>query len=390
MRILLVHNFYQHWGGEDACAEQEDRLLRAHGHEVVFYQRHNDEIKTFSAREKLRLLWQPVWSRRTYHEIRQTIRRFHPDLVHVHNFFPLVSPSVFYACHAESTPVVLTLHDYRLKCVNGWMFRDQHLCRECFDHTLARGLIHGCYRSSRVQTVPVSGMIAVHQVARTWQTRVDAFIAVSDFVRRTYIEAGLPESRIVVRPNFLDRAPEMEHEPRSGALYVGRLSMEKGLVTLIEAWRDLPDIPLTVVGDGPMKTWIEDTIRRDGLHHIMLAGFVPPDAVFGYMQSASVVILPSVVHETFGRAVIEAFAAGTPAVVSQLGGLSELVQPYATGLLFEAGNADDLKRQVREALSQPDRLADWGRAARRVFEERYTAEAAYTQQMAVYDRVLSR
>ncbi len=390
MRIIVVHNFYQQWGGEDACAVQEERLLRAHGHDVLFYQRHNDEIKAFSARERLNLLWNPTWSPRTYREMRQAIRQFRPDLVHVHNFFPLVSPSVFYACRAEHTPVVLTLHDYRLKCVNGWMFRDHHVCRACFDHSLARGIVHGCYRSSRVQTVPVTVMIAAHQLARTWHTRVDQFIAVSDFVRRTYIEAGLPDERIVVRPNFLDGAPDVGAGVRSGALYVGRLSAEKGLETLVAAWRDLPGIPLTVVGDGPLRGWIEETIAREGLRHIALTGFVTPDAVAGYMQSAALVILPPLMHETFGRVVIEAFAAGAPVVASRLGGLTELVQPNVTGLLFEAGAARDLAQKVRAALSDPDRLASWGRAARRVFEERYTAEAAYTQQMAIYERVLAR
>ncbi|MEM2001951.1 MAG: glycosyltransferase, partial [Candidatus Methanomethylicaceae archaeon] len=168
MRILMLHNYYQHWGGEDASTEQELRLLRRHGHEVLFYSRHNNEIKSFSLFRKALLFFEASWSLKSYNEIKKLIRDFQPDVAHFHNFFPLISPSAYYACAEMGIPVIQTLHDYRLLCPTGWLFRDGRVCEDCFSNSLWHGIKFGCYHNSRTQTADVALMLKTHRILRTW------------------------------------------------------------------------------------------------------------------------------------------------------------------------------------------------------------------------------
>jgi len=390
MRILMIHNYYQQWGGEDESTEQELQLLQRHGHEVRLYFRHNDEIKTFSSLRKGLLFFEPTWSLRSYREAKHVIREFKPEIVHFQNFFPLVSPSAYYACVESDAPIVQTLHNYRLLCPIGWFVRNGEVCEMCLTHSLWRGVLYGCYHGSRIQTASIALMLTTHRLLKTWLRKVDVYIALTEFSRRKFIEGGFPKSKIFVRPNFLDKDPGLGGPIREYALFVGRLSPEKGLVTLLEAWLNLPHVPLKIVGDGPLRPRIEDYIGQNELGQIELVGFVPLQRVLQYLQKALFLVMPSVWYETFGRTIIEAYATGTPVIASRLGAMADLVEDGKTGLLFNPGEPDDLTAKVQYALEHPEEMARWGREARYVFEQRYSSESAYKSLMEIYEKVRSK
>jgi glycosyltransferase involved in cell wall biosynthesis len=385
MRILIVHNYTQQRGGADEAAEQEAELLRKYGHEVRIYSRHNDEIIKFSTVKKVFFFFEPTWSRRTYREIELVLAEFNPDLVHFHSFFPLISPSAYYAIAEKNIPVVQTLHEYRLVCPTGWLFRDNKVCNDCMQHSLWKGIFYGCYHDSHIQTASVALMLSVHRFLKTWQNKVHTFITLTEFARTKFIEGGIPESKIVVRSNFLATDPTTCHGERKYALYVGRLSSEKGVVTLLQAWKSLTNIPLKIVGDGPLKSWIKTYIDKWSLSHIDLVGFVSLQEVIEHQRNAYFLVMPSIWYETFGRTIIEAYSTGTPVIASRLGAMTELVKDDETGILFNPGSSFDLAEKVEYAFSQPDRLAHWGENAHHRYVQEFSAEVAYKSLIKIYD-----
>ena len=390
MRILMVHNYYQRRGGEDESTKCELRLLRKRGHDVRLYSRHNDEIKTFSLLRKGLLFFEPTWSWKSHQEMKSVIREFKPEVVHFQNFFPLISPSAYYACAESDVPVIQTLRNYRLLCPIGSFSRNGRVCEECLMHSLWRGIRYGCYHDSRIQTASIALMLGVHRLLNTWQERVDAFIALTEFSSRKFIEGGLPASKLFIRPNFLDRDPGIGEELRDYALFVGRLSEEKGLTTLLEAWRGLPKVPLKIIGDGPLRPQLEGFVRQHALMQVELIGFVHQDVVLAYLKRASFLVMPSVWYETFGRTIIEAYATGTPVLASRLGAMAEIVETGWTGLHFTPGNSEDLAAKVNWAWRHPKEIAEMSREARREYEEKYTAERNYEMLMEIYQMAIEK
>ena len=385
MRILMIHNYTQQLGGADVATSQEIELLQKYGHEVRLYFRHNDEIKNFSPFRKTLLFFEPTWSFKSYREIKQIIAEFKPDIAHCQSFSPLISPAVYYALAQKKIPIVQTLHEYRLICPIGWLFRNNSICEECVQHSLWRGIFYGCYRNSRIQTASVALMLSSHRLLKTWEKKINVFVTPTEFARSKLIEGGLPSSKIWVNPCFLAEDPGVSRSSREYVLYVGRLSPEKGLVTLLQAWQSLPDVPLKIVGDGPLKSWIEGYIEQHGLQQIELVGLVPIEQVLEYQKKAYFLVIPSIWYETFGRIIMEAYATGTPAIASRLGAMAELVEEERTGLLFSPGNADQLATKVRYALAQEAKLAEWGQKARSCYEKRFSADVAYKSLMKIYE-----
>jgi glycosyltransferase involved in cell wall biosynthesis len=387
MRILMVHNSYQQRGGEDESTEQDIALLRSHGHEVYVYQRHNDEIDRYGFIKKAGLFLQPTWSRQTYSEIKGIIQHFQPDITHVQNFFPLISPAVHYASRRAGVPVVQSLHNYRLLCANGLFFRDGGVCEQCLHGTVFHAVQYGCYRGSRLQTLPVVNMQVTHRLLRTWDKKTDAFIALTEFSRKKFIEGGLAPQKIHVRPHFLKAEVPFRHSKREFALFVGRLTEEKGLQTLIDAWRSLPQVPLKIAGDGPLHAELIKRIEEAGLSNVELLGRVSLQEVLSLLNRALFLVMPSIWYETFGRTMMEAYAAGTPVIVSRLGAMQDLVEDHVTGLLFEAGDQAELVQCVRYALENESERAGWSRNARDKFEKEFSSERAYQKLMEVYQAV---
>jgi glycosyltransferase involved in cell wall biosynthesis len=386
MRILLVHNRYLIRGGEDESAAAEQRLLRRNGHEVDLHEEDNQRVAELGP---VRTALRSVWSRESYRRVRQRLRQRKYDLVHVQNFFPLISPSIYYAARAEGVPVVQSLRNYRLICPNAELFRSGRVCEECVGRRVPwPGLVHGCYRGSRAATAAVVTMIAVHNQLQTWHRMVDLYIALTRFARDKLIEGGLPADRIVVKPNFVERAPAVGTGAGGYALFVGRLSVEKGLGTVLEAWQRLgPGIQLKIVGDGPLATSVNSAAARR--LEVECLGRRPLAEIYELMGNARFLVAPSEWYEPFGRVAIEAFACGTPVIASDMGGMAELIADQRTGRLFRPGDPGDLARIVDWALTHPGRLAWMRGQARAEFEAKYTAEQNYQQLAAIYGRALA-
>ncbi|PYX03867.1 MAG: glycosyl transferase family 1, partial [Acidobacteria bacterium] len=250
MKVLVAHNSYQHAGGEDAVFDNEARLLRQSGHEVREYLDDNHRIAEFSS---TRLGIETLWSRSSYKKLSAVLAEFRPNVVHFHNTFPLISPSVYYAARNHSVPVVQTLHNYRLFCPAAAFFRDGKVCEDCLDKSRWQAVRHACYRQSRSASSAVAAMLSFHHWYGTWKNLVNCYIALSEFSRAKFIEAGLPPEKIVVKPNFVLPDPGVGPGSREYAVFLGRLSEEKGLRTLVQAWAHVNrNCPLRVIGEGPL------------------------------------------------------------------------------------------------------------------------------------------
>src|SRR5215218_8642966 len=261
MKVLAVHNSYQQPGGEDQVFLAETALLEAYGHRMVRYTTHNDQIAEMN---HMALAVNTVWNSSTYQELRTLIHREQPDVAHFHNTFPLISPAGYYAAKAEGLPVIQTLHNYRLFCTNSVFFRDGHVCEDCVGKTPPwPGVLHSCYRGSRTTSGTVATMLTAHRTLRTWTKTVDTYIALTEFAREKAIQGGLPAGTLMVKPHFVHPDPGLDKGGGGYALFVGRLSPEKGTKTLLSAWRQLRgELPLKIVGDGPLAPETAEAARR--------------------------------------------------------------------------------------------------------------------------------
>jgi glycosyltransferase involved in cell wall biosynthesis len=389
MKILLVHNTYQQAGGEDVVFEQEHRLLEDHGDEVIAYVRSNHELEGLSLFERLTLTRRMIFAEDSKRAIGEILRIEKPHLVHVHNTFLMISPSVYQACQEAHVPVVQTLHNYRLSCPAAKLYRDGHVCEECPRRGLWRSAWHGCYRDSHVATTGVAIMLQVHRARNTWHELVSGFVALSEFARQKFVAGGLPADKIHIKPNFVDPDPGMKKEPGHYALFAGRLSQEKGVATLLAAWESLRSpIPLVIVGDGPLRCKLEQDCASKGLRDVTFLGRRTVNETRLAMKQAAFLIVPSVWYETFSLNIVEAFACGTPVICSRLGAMQENVADGRTGLHFTPGDAQDLARKVEWAWTHPREVASMSREARRDYEARYTAELNYSILMNIYQQTL--
>jgi glycosyltransferase involved in cell wall biosynthesis len=387
MHILMVHNHYQLRGGEDESYQSEVRVLREAGHHVVAYTEHNDRVKVLG---NVRTAIRTVWAAESYQRLRDILSTSKPDLLHVQNFFPLISPSVYYAARTVGLPVIQTLRNYRLVCPNALLFRDGQVCEECIGKTLTwPGVQHACYRHSRGATATVAAMIATHRLASTWTEMVDLYVALTDFARGKFIEGGLPAEKIVVKPNFVHPDPGEGEHGGGYALFVGRLSSEKGTSTLLKAWQRLGgSVPLRIVGDGPLREQVQ--LAAETTPGVEYLGRRSVDEVYALMADARVLIVPSEWYETFGRVAVEAFAKGTPVIATNIGAIAELIDHGRTGLLFTPGSAESLIEAVEWAWLHTHELACMGQEARREYEAKYTASCNYRILMEIYERVIKQ
>jgi glycosyltransferase involved in cell wall biosynthesis len=374
MRILIAHNAYQHRGGEDMVVESEITLLRAHGHEVAEYRRHNDEITGMS---RVALFGQTVWSSRTEVDIEKYVADFRPEVIHVHNTLPLISPSLYYAAGKARVPVIQTLHNFRMLCPQAMFLRDGKVCEDCLGNLPWRGVVRGCYRDSKAQSAVIAGMLVTHRVLGTYRNKITRYIALNEFCRKKFIEGGLSSEQISVKPNFAD-IPVSDDVTRHGGLFVGRLSAEKGISILAGAMRQLPKCDLKIIGSGS-----EEAVFNL-LGNTQKLGFLPRDKIFSHMRSSAYLLMPSICYENFPLTLVEAFACGLPVIASRLGSMAELIEDGKTGLLFDSGSAEDLAKKIAWAEANSLAIGEMGRNARREYEEKYTPSKNHDQLMQIY------
>ncbi len=384
LKILFVHNYYRQLGGEDVSVNAEIRLLERHGHEVVLYCRNSVDVEKTPA---WMVAANAVWNRRTYREARALLRDEAPKLIHCTNTFPLISPSIYRAAAAERVPVVQALRNYRRMCANACFYGSGGTCEICLTKTLAwPSVVKSCYRSSHT----ASTVYLAQQATMRWaQATIGRYYALTEFARRKFLAAGIPADRLDVKPNFIDPDPGVGRRTGDYVLFAGRLSPEKGIAVLLEAWRIVGRRALLkIVGDGPDRPLVEAAIAA-GLR-IDYCGPRTPDEVLELAGDAACVVLSSKVYETFGRTIVEAFSRGVPVVVPRIGALGELADHGVTGFCFEPGDAAGLAESVLRLTQNPELRRRMGDAARVEFESRYTADVNYRQLMAIYGRALAQ
>lgn len=386
MNIICAHTFYQQPGGEDTSFRAQVALLRANGHEVITFTRDNADAARLNP---VSAGIQTIWSREAARDLRQLIRKTNADLVHFTNTFMLISPAAYYACRAEGVPVVQDLRNYRLLCPVATFVRDGRLCEDCLGKTPPwPSVLHACWRGSRPATAVVAAMLTTHRLLGTWDRLVDMYVALTETSRQKFIEGGLSPDKIAVKPNFLEPAPEPGKNRENYALYAGRLSPEKGIQTLLNAWETIEGLPLKIVGDGPLAELVQAAALRHPAR-IEWLGHLHRPRVLELMQQATVLIFPSISYETFGNSIVEAMATGLPVIASRIGSMAEMIEDQKTGMHFGPGDTVDLAAKVRRVLARPGEIAAMGQAARQEYEAKYTASKNYEILMDIYARCMA-
>lgn len=379
-RILLLHNSYKQPGGEDTVFAAETALLREAGYEVHSKIVANDTIAGIAS--KARAFWTAPHDGARKAWMGQLMDRTGAAVVHIHNFFPLLTPAVHQAAAERGAAVVQSLHNYRLLCAGAQFLRNGQVCEKCLHGSRLWGVFHRCYRGSLPGSASLAAMQSRASRRKTWQRNVHRFIALTEFARAKFITGGLPADRIVVKPNFT--VPPQAGAPptpeREGALFVGRLSVEKGVWTLVKAWRALPDIPLTIAGDGPERA----LLTAEAPPNVRFVGQVSRAEVDAHMRRAACLVMPSIWFEGFPMTLVEAFANGLPVIGSRLGALEEVIEHGRTGLLVTPGEADELAGRVGEAFKARDPLRQMGEAARQRYLDSYSPQANLQQLLRIY------
>jgi glycosyltransferase involved in cell wall biosynthesis len=384
--VVVVHNFYRQPGGEDHSVSSEINLLESYGVKVIPYFAHNSGIGPDGL---IQLGVNTIWNERARVSFLELLRKARPNLVHVHNTFPLLSPAIYYAAHSERIPVVQSFHNFRTICANGLFFRSGSLCEDCTRHRLPwPAVLHRCYRGSAAASAAVASMLAVHRWKRTWSRLIHSYIASSDLAKSKFVSAGIDETRITVKPNFLELDPGIGMKG-AYAVFAGRLSGEKGFPTVIEAWRRLPiPLELRILGDGPLA----DAAARLAAErpNVRFLGYLSRAEVLAQIGTSRFVIFASECYESAHPplAIIEALAQGVPVLASEFAGNSRGIRHQDNGLVFRAGDPADLVSQIRWFISNPDAELFMRTAARLDFERRYTRDNAYSILAEVYSSAM--
>lgn len=401
LKILLVNNYYQSSApsGEDGVFKEEMDLLKStdvgdcDATEVVSYERFNDEIKGYSLLKKLTLPIRMIWSTKSYNEMRDLLKKEMPDIVHFSNIWYLISPSAYYACYKANVPVVQTLQNFRIFCANGLLMRNGSVCEKCVGKLPWRGILYGCFRGSRLLSVPVVLTLSLHKKIGTWKKRVDAYIAATEFGREKYVEGGLPSDKVFVKPNFFTNPPTPSFLNQGYAIFLGRVAAEKGLNVLIDAITVLNekfnvDLPVKILGDGPLYEEIQKKLLDNRFQNVSLLGNKGFDECIEYLKGARFLIMPSLWYEGFPMVIREAFACGKPVIASRLGAMTSIIEDGKTGLFFEPGNASDLALRLKWMLENEKACSQMGRNAHVEFEAKYTAEKNRKILLDIYKQVI--
>jgi glycosyltransferase involved in cell wall biosynthesis len=388
MRVVLVHNRYRSTApsGENRVVDQEGEALAALGHEIIRFERSSDEVEYWSRAKKASLPARVVWSREAYRGLLATLRACRPDVVHVHNTFPLLSAAILYACRDAAVPVVATIHNRRLVCASGDFFRDGTTCHDCAHGPSIQALVHGCYRGSRLATAPVVFATTAHR--RAWRSLVSAYLFVSMSLRDELGGLDLAQDRVFVRHHLIPRRTVGRVAREPVIVYAGRLDEAKGLRLLMTGWdryRSMSGdsgLRLIIAGGGPLEqevgAWASSRPSVD------ILGQVSTTRCVELMARARAVILPSTCEETFGLAAIEAMAVGVPPIASRHGAFVELITSGVDGVLFRPGDPSALAAVAADVEANPARYETYGDQARRTYEQRFDPERNLEQLLGIY------
>ena len=381
MKVLQVHNRYRIRGGEDAVVETTLDLLRRRGHDAILFDKHSDSVSAGLA-QRTRAVFSGIYSRTSRREMTSLLADFRPDIVHVHNVFPLLSASVLAACRRAGVPVVMTCHNYRLVCPIAVHFVHGQICERCAGGHEYRCFLHNC-RDNRIESAAYALRGQVTRTLGLFTRNITLYLAISSFLKTRLVAAGLSDDRVVVVPNMISIPDPVADAAQGGyGAFAGRASEEKGIPILLEAARKHPNIPVRIAGHGPLL----GELQRAAPANVSFPGMMSPEALDAFYRGARFLVVPSVWYETFGLVAVEAMSRGIPVIASRIGGLQELVRDGETGLLFDPGNADDLAGKMLRLWEDPALCGRMGKAAREYVRQRYSEDVYYANLMGAYER----
>lgn len=383
--VLMAHNYYKVPGGEDTVFHNEIKMLEKNGHKVTKYTRHNDEIKD-GVLSKLRLGIDTIFSLKTYKEVKKLIDENNIDVVHVHNTLPLISPSIYYAARAKKVPIVQTIHNFRLLCPGATFTRCGEICEDCVSKGLEQSLKHKCYRNSLSQTFIMYTMLKLHRIIGTYD-KIN-YITLTEFNKQKLSTLVKDESKIHVKPNFVEKREDIERTLEDYFVYIGRLDDIKGINFLVEGWKNIDkNINLYIIGTGPEEEKLKHTISENKLSNVKLLGFMKREDAFKVIEKSRAIIVPSKCYEGFPMTIVESFSLGVPVIGSKLGNIESIVDDKRNGLLFTTNNKDSLKEVINKVFYDRVLNVSLGNNAYKIFKEKYTDEENYRSIEKIYNNL---
>jgi len=408
MRILIANTFHYYRGGDSAYTFSLSELLQQVGnHQVVnFAMRHPlnlpskyseffvseidliGEMKKNRITSGFKILRKTIYSTESKKSLEKLLEKYPVDIAHIQNIHRHITPSIFHVLKGKNIPIVWTLHDYFLLCPNNSFYSNNQVCEKCKDGKFFNVLINKCRQNSLSASFVVMLEEYIHRLLGLLRLP-DFFITPSNFLREKFIEYGFPPQRVVHIPNFIDSSKFKVSLNNNGyILYVGRLSYEKGIKTLIKAISLCKNVKLLIAGDGPLRVELEALSRNFAPNHIEFLGYLNRGNLQKVISDAMFIVVPSECYENFPYSILESFAIGKPVVGSKIGGIPELVREGETGLLFEPGNVDDLAEKISWMMRYPKEIKEMGKRARDMVEEKYGPEKHYEKVMHIYKRSL--
>lgn len=379
-RVLIVHNEYQNRGGEFTVVESEKRLLQNNGHEVENYIRNNNEIDGYSLLDKICLLFSINFNKQSYFELKKILEDVKPDICHVHNIVPLISPAIYYACNEKNIPVIQTIHNYRYGCVNGNFYRNNNICEKCLNSRIPFSIIHKCYRNSFIQSFLIYRVFNHQFRGGKWGGLINKYIALSNFAKNKLIEIGLPEEKISVKPNFIFTNKSINTSREDFFLFVGRLEEKKGILELVRVFQTMKEATLHIVGDGPLM----EEINTKASKNVLIFGQLSKEKVHEQLATCQALIFPSKWFEGMPMTILEAFANATPVIASKIGTMTEMIIDGVNGTLFEINDEDDLKRKIEWHQTHKTEAKIMGLKANEMLKTKYSPSQNYQLLMNIY------
>lgn len=379
--ILIVHNYYQIPGGEDTVVTNEKKLLEEHGHTVIEYTRNNGEIKTFSNVEKAMIPITTVFNFKTFSDIKKIIRKNEIDIVHVHNTWNLISPSVYYAAMACNVPVVQTVHNFRFICSGATFYRDGHVCEDCLKFGLGCAVKYSCYRNSRIQTFACVLTTTIHRWLGIYK-KIN-YICLTEFTKEK-IKSVVDPNRVYIKPNFVYDQKGKNHA-EDYYIFVGRVEKIKGVDVLVDAFSRMPNRKLKIVGRGNLYEHIAERLKIEHINNIELLGYKANDEVNALLKHAKALIMCSQWYETFGMVIAEAYSNALPVIVGRIGNIQGLVKESETGELFTYDSSEDMVAAIERFESKPQE--EYSKNAYDYYCQKLTSESNYTMLHNIYESV---
>lgn len=389
-RVLIVHNYYQIPGGEDTVVSNERKMLEDNGHDVFMYSRHNDEIKKKGIIGKLLLPFETIYSLKTTRDIKKIVKEKKIDIVHIHNTFPLISPSIYSVSKKAGVKVVQTVHNFRLLCPAATFARDNKICEDCVNKGLLNSIKHNCYRNSKLQTIIAASMLKFNRIIGSYK-KVDAYIALTEF-NKEKLSSLIPKEKIFVKPNFCEKPsiPIVPIEEREYFMFLGRLDKLKGIDLLVEAWKDIKYEELLVVGTGPEEEYLKSFIKENNMKNVKLVGFKKKDEAMKLLSKAKALIVPSQWYEGFPMTIVESFSIGVTVIAGDIGNIGTIIKSNVNGIIYKYNEYSDLSEVINKVKNDYNILKKLSKTAKNEFILKYSNNINYELLISIYRKSIDK